>query len=55
VSDARDESGSDLLLQMKEGDRLFTPQSKLDRARMTRAFFGSTGLKTQTYASSGAD
>jgi hypothetical protein len=55
VSDARDESGRDLLSQMKEGDRLFTPQSKLDQARMTRAFVGSTGLKTQTYAPPGAD
>jgi methionyl-tRNA formyltransferase len=54
VADARDESGRDLLSEMKEGDRLFTPQSKLDQARMTRAFVGSAGLKTQTYAPPGA-
>jgi methionyl-tRNA formyltransferase len=54
VSDARDENGRDLLPRIKEGDRLFTPQSMLDKATMTRAWVTAAGLKTQLYAPSGA-
>jgi methionyl-tRNA formyltransferase len=49
VSDVRDENGRDLLPHIKEGDRLFTPQSKLDQAQMTRAWVTANGLKTQVY------
>ena len=45
VSDARDENGRDLIPHIKEGDRLFTPQSTLDQAKMTRVQFTPTGLK----------
>ncbi len=45
VSEARDESGRDLIPHIKEGDRLFTPQSTLDQAMMTRVQFTPTGLK----------
>ena len=45
VSEARDENGRDLIPHIKEGDRLFTPQSTLDQARMTRVQFTPTGLK----------
>jgi methionyl-tRNA formyltransferase len=45
VSEARDEAGNDLLPQIKEGDRLFTPQAVLDQARMTRVQFTATGLR----------
>ncbi len=53
VSDARDENGRDLLPHIKDGDRLFTPQSKLDEAKMTRAWVTADGLKTQVFAPSG--
>jgi methionyl-tRNA formyltransferase len=45
VSQARDEAGNDLLPQIKEGDRLFTPQAMLDQAMMTRVQFTATGLR----------
>ena len=51
VSDARDEKGRDLIPDIKEGDRFFTPQSKLDLAMATRVRFTASGLKddsTQT-------
>ncbi|MGE0035230.1 MAG: hypothetical protein AB7S93_06310 [Xanthobacteraceae bacterium] len=50
VSDVRDEAGDDLMPQIKEGDRLFTPQAVLDRAMTTRVQFTSTGLKQQVQA-----
>ncbi len=50
VSDARDENGRDLIPHIKEGDRLFTPQSTLDLAMTTRVQFTSTGLKPQAQA-----
>ena len=46
VSDARDENGRDLIPHIKEGDRLFTQQSKLDLAMTTRVRFTAGGLKT---------
>jgi methionyl-tRNA formyltransferase len=48
VSDARDENGRDLIPHIKEGDRLFTPQSTLDEAKMTRVRFTPSGLKITT-------
>jgi methionyl-tRNA formyltransferase len=45
VSDARGEKGRDLIPHIKEGDRLFTQQSKLDLAMTTRVRFTASGLK----------
>jgi methionyl-tRNA formyltransferase len=45
VSDVRDEAGANLMPKIREGDRLFTPDSILDRAMMTRVQFTPTGLK----------
>jgi methionyl-tRNA formyltransferase len=47
VSDIRDEAGNDLMPHIREGDRLFTPQSMLDQAMLTRVQFTPTGLKPQ--------
>ncbi len=52
VSDARDENDRDLIPHIKEGDRLFTQQSALDLAKMTRVRFTPTGLKKQVEAPS---
>ena len=48
VSDARDENGRDLIPHIKEGDRFFTPQSKLDLAKMTRVRFTPTGSRSRS-------
>lgn len=45
VSDIRDESGNDLMPQIREGDRLVTPKSTLDEAMQTRVQFTASGLK----------
>jgi methionyl-tRNA formyltransferase len=46
VSVAHDENGRDLIPHIKEGDRFFTPQSKLDLAKTTRVRFTAGGLVT---------
>ena len=49
VSEARHENNHDLIPNIKEGDRFFTPQSKLDLAKMTRVRVTPTGLKKEVY------
>ena len=46
ASVACDENGRDLMPQIKEGDRFFTPQSMVDAAKTTRVRFTASGLKT---------
>jgi methionyl-tRNA formyltransferase len=53
VSNARDENGRDLIPHIKEGDRFFTPQPKLDLTKMTRVRVTPTGSKKEVYAPDG--
>jgi methionyl-tRNA formyltransferase len=53
VSDVRDQNNRDLMPHIKEGDRFFTLQSKLDLAKMTRVRVTPTGLKKEVYAPDG--
>lgn len=44
IEDIKDNEGNDFINSIKLGDRIFTPQSKIDEAFTTRVFYNDKGL-----------
>ena len=45
IEEVLDNKGNNIIDQIKEGDRFYTPYKELEKSKLTRAFFNSKGLK----------
>ena len=45
IQEIFDIDGNDILKEMREGDRLFTPAENLEKAKQYRANYGPGGIK----------
>ena len=45
IEEILDSKGNNIIKDIKEGDRFYTPQQEIDKSRKTRTIFNSKGLK----------